>query len=63
MTEDRIKLYCKHCGSKLVQNTQCTGYDEFTGAPICPFMDQKMCSYARCRELRLKRMREILAVW
>ena len=31
MTTDKEKMYCKHCGKRLVYNV--VSYDEYTGQP------------------------------
>ena len=42
--EAEIKpLYCKKCGNRLVPDTTITEYDEFTGMPIRPFLNNLAC--------------------
>jgi hypothetical protein len=36
-------VFCKHCGQKLVQDTRITGYDEYTGEAIRPFIGDMTC--------------------
>lgn len=53
----REKVYCKYCGSKLVQDTTITGYNEFTGASIRPFLHLRLCIFPPCLDYRSLRLR------
>lgn len=41
--------FCKHCGSTLVPNDRVLGYDEYTGTPIQPLIDVKVCKNFYCK--------------
>lgn len=41
-------VFCNRCGTKLVPNDSISGYDEYTGNPIRPFMYQKVCRDSHC---------------
>ena len=41
-------IYCKVCGKKLVPNTTISGYNEFTGEPIKPWLWNMVCPDRWC---------------
>ena len=51
--ENPEKLFCKHCGHKLVPDATISEYNEYTGEPVKPFLDLKICPYDKCPTKRV----------
>lgn len=41
-------VFCKYCGEKLEPNKAIAGYDEYTGKPVQPFLNQMICTNRFC---------------
>jgi hypothetical protein len=43
-----VKKFCKVCGNKLKPNIKITGYNEYTGEAIQPYLDKMICTNKYC---------------